>query len=163
MWIGVALSNAPAPLWLSDINFVTWKRLMVIPLVFVAAGLAIQDRKAIRTVVLVRISLLLIDRTCILESMSRSWANFDESKRDVGPLAYGSTDSAFLAQFAMFFGDYAVCQENKNQNIMLRTVSVTLFATMYTFRAGVSRSALQRPCPGPMKDRKLLLVLESSC
>jgi uncharacterized membrane protein YfcA len=25
MWIGVALSNAPAPLWLSDNNFVTWK------------------------------------------------------------------------------------------------------------------------------------------
>ena len=54
------LSNAPAPLWLSDINFVTWKDYMVIPLVFVATGLVVEDRKAIRYVVFITaISLLL--------------------------------------------------------------------------------------------------------
>src|ERR1700744_592620 len=31
MWIGTALGNAPAPLWLSDDNFVMWKDYMVIP------------------------------------------------------------------------------------------------------------------------------------
>jgi len=95
--------------------------------------------------------------------MSRSWANFDESKRDVGPLAYGSNQTAaFLAQFCnVLLGIYAVCQENKNQNIMLRT--------------GVGHAGLQ-PCTrsrargylavlfsvlvlGLLKDRKLLLVL----
>ena len=52
MWIGTALGNAPAPLWLSDLNFVTWKDYMLIPLLFVAASLVIEDRKAIRTIVI---------------------------------------------------------------------------------------------------------------
>src|SRR5438270_4156936 len=43
MWVGTALGFAPAPLWLSDINFLTWKDYMVIPLVFVAAGLVIDN------------------------------------------------------------------------------------------------------------------------
>ena len=163
MWIGVALSNAPAPLWLSDINLVTWKDYMVIPLVFVAAGLAIQDRKAIRTVVLVTaISLLLIDRTCILESMSRSWANFDESKRDVGPLAYGSNQTAaFLAQFAMFFWGFAqFAKKIKIKILCYGLVAITLFATMYTFsRGGYLAVLLSALVLGLLKDRKLLLVL----
>jgi hypothetical protein len=53
MWIGTALGNAPAPVWLSDANFSTWKDYMVIPLVFVAAGLVIEDRKTVRTVILI--------------------------------------------------------------------------------------------------------------
>ena len=44
MWLGTALGNAPAPLWLSDINFVTWKDYMIVPLVFVATGLVVEDR-----------------------------------------------------------------------------------------------------------------------
>ena len=163
MWIGVALANAPAPLWLSDINFVTWKDYMVIPLVFVAAGLTIQDRKAIRTVVLVTaISLLLIDRTCILESMSRSWANFDESKRDVGPLAYGSNQTAaFLAQFAMFFWGFTqFAKKIKIKILCYGLVAITLFATMYTFsRGGYLAVLLSVLVLGLLKDRKLLLVL----
>jgi hypothetical protein len=51
MWLGAALGNAPAPLWLSDINLVTWKDYMVIPLVFVATSLVVEDRKAVRTVI----------------------------------------------------------------------------------------------------------------
>ena len=86
MWIGVALSNAPAPLWLSDVNFVTWKDYMVIPLVFVAASLVVEDRKAIRNIVVITaISLLFIDRSCILESMTRTWTTFDEDKRGRRP------------------------------------------------------------------------------
>ena len=54
LWLGTVLSGAPAPLWLSDINFVTWKDYMLIPLVFVAAGLVIEDRKAIENHCLVR-------------------------------------------------------------------------------------------------------------
>ena len=90
MWFGTIMGNAPAPVWLSDANFTTWKDYLVIPLLLVAAGLVIEDRKAIRTTIIITaVTLVLIDRTCILESLSRSWAAFDESKRDPGPLAYG--------------------------------------------------------------------------
>src|SRR5882762_2413719 len=95
MWIGTALGNAPAPLWLDDVNFVTWKDYMLIPLVFVATGLVVEDRKAVRTVILITaIALLFIDRSCLLESLSRSWTNFDENKRGGGPLGYGSNQTA---------------------------------------------------------------------
>jgi len=163
MWIGVALANAPAPLWLSDINFVTWKDYMVIPLVFVAAGLVIEDRKAIRTVVLITaISLLFIDRSCILESMTRTWTTFDEEKRGGGPLAYGSNQTAaFLAQFAMFFWGFAQFAKQKKIKLFgYLLVAATLFATMYTFSRGGYLAVL---CSvfvlGLLKDRKLLLIL----
>src|SRR5208283_4601243 len=163
MWIGVALSNAPAPLWLSDINFVTWKDYMVIPLVFVAAGLVIEDRKAIRTVVLITaISLLFIDRSCILESMSRTWTTFDEDKRSGGPLAFGSNQTAaFLAQFAMFFWGFTEFLKRKKLKLIgYGLVALTLFATMYTFsRAGYFAVLLSVFVLGILKDRKLLLIL----
>ncbi len=163
MWIGVALANAPAPLWLSDVNFVTWKDYMVIPLVFVAAGLVVEDRKAIRNVVLITaISLLLIDRSCILESMTRTWTTFDEDKRGGGPLAYGSNQTAaFLAQFAMFFWGFT--QYNKVFKYKLLCyglVTATLLATMYTFSRGGYLAVLCSVLVlGLLKDRKLLLIL----
>ena len=163
MWAGTVLSNAPAPLWLSDANFVTWKDYMVIPLVFVAASLVIEDRKAIRTVILISaIALLLIDRSCILESMSRSWTSFDENKRGGGPLAYGSNQTAaFLAQFAMFFWGFA--QFLKRMKLKLFSyglVAATLFATMYTFsRGGYLAVLFSVLILGLLKDRKLLPIL----
>jgi len=163
MWIGVALANAPAPLWLSDVNFVTWKDYMVIPLVFVAAGLVVEDRKAIRYVVLITaISLLFIDRSCILESMTRTWTTFDEDKRGGGPLAYGSNQTAaFLAQFAMFFWGFT--QFNKKLKYTLLCyglVAVTLLATMYTFSRGGYLAVLCSVLVlGLLKDRKLLPIL----
>ena len=112
--LGSRLQMRPLPLWLSDVNFVTWKDYMVIPLVFVAAGLVVEDRKAIRNVVLITaISLLFIDRSCILESITRTWTTFDEDKRGGGPLAYGSNQTAaFLAQFAMFFWGFGQFARN---------------------------------------------------
>jgi O-antigen ligase len=163
MWIGTALSNAPAPLWLSDVNFVTWKDYMVIPLVFVAAGLVVEDRKAVRTVILITaISLLFIDRSCILESMSRSWTNFDENKRGGGPLAYGSNQTAaFLAQFAMFFWGFAQFLKRKKLKLFsYGLVAATLFATMYTFsRGGYLAVLFSVFILGLLKDRKLLPIL----
>jgi O-antigen ligase len=163
MWIGTALGNAPAPLWLTDLNFVTWKDYMLIPLVFVAAGLVIEDRKAVRTVVLITaICLLFIDRSCILESMSRTWTNFDENKRGGGPLAYGSNQTAaFLAQFAMFFWGLALFLKRKKIKLLsYGLVALTLFATMYTFSRGAYIAVLLSVLVlGVVKDRKLLLVL----
>ncbi len=163
MWIGTALGNAPAPLWLSDANFSSWKDYMLIPLIFVAAGLVIEDRKAVRMVVmLTAISLLFIDRSSLLESMSRTWTNFDESKRDGGPLAYGSNQTAaFLAQFGMFF--WGVVQFVKRKKIKLfgyLLVAATMVAAMYTFsRGGYLAVLLSVFVLGLLRDRKLLLVL----
>jgi putative inorganic carbon (hco3(-)) transporter len=163
MWIGTALGNAPAPLWISDANFATWKDYMLIPLVFVAAGLVIEDRKAIRTVIFITaLCLLFIDRSCILESMSRTWTNFDENKRGGGPLAYGSNQTAaFLAQFAMFFWGFAQFVKKKKFKLLsYGLAAITLFATMYTFSRGAYIAVvISVLILGLLKDRKLLLVL----
>src|SRR5260370_2104899 len=163
MWLGTALGNAPAPLWLSDANFVTWKDYMLIPLIFAAASLVIEDRKAVRTVVLVTaISLLLIDRTCILESLSRSWATFDESKRGGGPLVYGSNQTAaYLAEFAIFFWGFGQFLKRKKLKLLnYGLVALTIFATTYTFSRGGYLAVLAGVfLLGVLKDRKLLVVL----
>ena len=163
MWIGTVLSDAPAPIWLGDINFVTWKDYMVIPLVFVAAGLVIDDRKAVRTTVLITaITLLFIDRSCIMESASRTWTTFDENKRDSGPLAYGANQTAaFLSEFAMFFWGFTQYVRQKKFKILgYLLVAVTLYATMYTFsRAGYLSVLFGILVLGVLKNRKLLLLL----
>jgi len=163
LWIGTALGHAPAPLWLNDVNFVTWKDYVLIPLVFVAAGLVVEDRKAIRTVVLITaISLVFIDRSCLLESMSRTWSSFDEDKRGGGPLAYGSNQTAaFLAQFAMFFWGFTQFVKRKKMKLFgYVLVATTIFATMYTFSRGAYLAILFTVLVlGLLKDRKLLLVL----
>jgi O-antigen ligase len=163
MWLGTAIGNAPAPLWLSDANFVTWKDYMLIPLVFVATSLVVEDRKAVRTVIFITaISLLFIDRSCILESTSRGWGSFDENKRDAGPLAYGANQTAaFLAQFAMFYwGLVQFVKAKKYKLLGYALVAITLFATMYTFsRGGYLAVLVSVLVLGILKDRKLLVIL----
>ena len=163
MWLGTALGNAPAPLWLGEDNFVAWKDYMLIPLVFVAAGLVIEDRKAVRTVVIITaITLLFIDRSCLLESMTRTWTNFDENKRGGGPLGYGSNQTAaFLAQFAMFFWGFALFLKRiKLKLISYAIAGLTLFAAMYTFSRGSYVAVLFSVLIlGLVKDRKLLIIL----
>ena len=163
MWFGSAMGASPAPLWLSDLNFVTWKDYMLMPLVFVAAGLVLEDRASIRRLVIVlAVSLALIDRTCILESLSRSWAAFDENKRYPGPLAWGANQTAaFLAQFAMFFWGFGrVIKRKKAKLICYALVAATLFATMYTFsRAAYLAILVCVAVLAFLKDRKLLLFL----
>lgn len=163
MWLGTALGNAPPPLWINDINFATWKDYMLIPLIFVAAGLVIEDRKAVRTVILLTaVSLLFIDRSSLFESMSRSWTNFDESKRSGGPLGYGSNQTAaFLAQFGLFFWGLAQFLKRKKLKLLCYgLVGVTLFTTMYTFSRGAYLAVLFSVFVlGIVKDRKLLLLV----
>jgi putative inorganic carbon (hco3(-)) transporter len=163
MWIGTMAGIAPPPMWLSDINFVTWKDYMLIPMIFLAGGLAIEDRNAVKTVIVITgISLLFIDRACILESMFRSWTNFDESKRDGGPLAFGSNQTAaFLAQSALFFWGFVQFIEKKKLKLLSYSlIGVTLFATMYTFsRAGYLAVLLGVFVLGCLKDKRLLVGL----
>ncbi len=163
MWLGTVLSNAPAPLWLSDINFVTWKDYILIPLIFVAAGLVIEDRKAVRTVVLLTaITVGFIDRSSLLESMTRSWANFNEQKRGAGPLAYGANQTAaYLAQFALFFWGFVQFARRWKVKIAgYALAALTILTATYTFsRAGYLAILFGVFVLGVLKDRKLLLVL----
>jgi O-antigen ligase len=125
--------------------------------------LVVEDRKAIRTVILLTaISLLFIDRSSLLESLSRTWTNFDEDKRGGGPLGYGSNQTAaFLAMFGMFF--WGLAQFIKKKKLRLLSyglVAITLLTTMYTFSRGAYLAFL---CGvfvlGLLRDRKLLLLL----
>jgi putative inorganic carbon (hco3(-)) transporter len=162
MWWGTAMGNGPAPLWIDDVNFFTWKDYMVIPLTFVAASLVVEDRKAVKMVILVSaLTLLLIDRSYLMESLSRSWVNFDEDKRGDGPLVYGPNQTAaFLAQFAMFFWGLAQFLKRKKLKILCYgLVAVTVLADMYTFSRASYLALLA--CVfilGALKDRKLLIV-----
>jgi putative inorganic carbon (hco3(-)) transporter len=163
MWMGTVLSNAPAPLWLSDANFVTWKDYMLIPLLFVAAGLVVEDRKAIRNVVLITgIALFLVDKSSLAESLSRSWASFDENKRNTGPLAFGVNQlAAYLAQFGMFFWGFVQFMKRKKVKLICYgLVALTLITTMYTFSRGAYIALLASAFVlAVLKDRKLLLLL----
>ena len=163
MWLGTALGNAPVPLWLSELNFATWKDYMLIPLIFVAASLVIEDRKAIRmTVILVAFSVFFIDRSSLLESMTRTWTTFDEDKRSGGPLGYGSNQTAaFMAQFLMFFWGFAQFLKRKKLRLLCYgLVALTIAATLYTFSRGAYLAILVSVLIlGLLKDRKLLIVL----
>jgi hypothetical protein len=163
MWLGAALGNAPAPLWLSDLNFGVWKDYMIIPLVFVATSLVVEDRKAVRTVILVTaIALLFIDKSCIMEIGEHSWGTFDESKRDVGPLVFGSNlTAAYLALFAMFFwGVLQFIRAKKYKLLGYGLVAITFYATMYQFsRGGYLAVLVSVLVLGILKDRKLLVIL----
>jgi len=162
MWFGTALGNAPAPIWISDVNFAIWKDYMLIPLVFLATGLVVEDRKAVRTIMLITAcALLFIDRSCLLDSLSHSWGSFDENKRSGGPLGYGSNQTAaFLAQFAMFFwGVGQFVKRIKIKVLLYGLVALTLLATMYTFsRASYIAVVFSVFVLGLLKDRKLLLI-----
>ncbi len=162
MWMGAAITTAPAPLWLSDANFVGWKDYMLMPIIFVSAGMVIEDRKAIRIVImLTAFSVLMIDRSSLMDSLSRTWTTFDEDKRSGGPLAFGSNQTAaFLSQFAMFF--WGFLQFVKRRKLKLAgyfTVAATLLACMYCFsRAAYMAVVACTILLGIVKDRKLIIL-----
>ncbi len=163
MWYGTALGNAPPPLWITDLNFATWKDYMLIPLMFVAAGLVVEDRKAVRTVILITaFSLLFIDRSCLLESMSRTWATFDENKRSGGPLGYRLESDRGISRSVrhVFLGLRAVCKKEESTSCSVMDWSrLTIFATMYTFSRGAYLAIIVSVFVlGVLKDRKLLVV-----
>lgn len=162
LWVGVAMSNAPLPIWIDAINFATWKDYMLIPLIFMAGGLVVEDRKAMRTVILITIfSVLMIDRSFLLEAMTRSWSSFSEDKRSGGPLGYGSNQTAaFFATFAMFFWGLAQFVKRKKARLLLYgLVGITIFADMYTFsRASYVAIVASIFVLGALKDRKLLVI-----
>jgi O-antigen ligase len=103
-----------------------------------------------------------VDRSAILETLSRSWVVFDDSKRDPGPLAWGSNQlAAFLAQFAMFFWGFGrMLKRRKAKLICYGLAAGTIFATMYTFsRAAYLALLVSVAVLALLKDRKLLIAL----
>lgn len=162
MWLGSALTSAPAPVWLSDMNFVTWKDYMLLPLIFVSAAMVLDDRKAIRTAILLTgFALLMIDRSSLMDSLSHSWTNFDENKRSGGPLGYGSNQTAaYLSQFALFFWGFGQYLKRKKAKLISYSLTaVTLLACMYCFsRAAYMAIVVCVIMLGILKDRKLIVV-----
>jgi putative inorganic carbon (hco3(-)) transporter len=163
MWVGAANGISPAPVWTSDANFATWKDYMLVPLVFVATALVAEDRKSIKMIIIfTAITLLIIDRSCILAALSRSWAAFDESKRDRGPLVWGANlSAAYLVQFAMFVWGVLQFVKRKTYKIIgLGAVAASFFALLYTFsRGGYLAALVGILILGILKDRKLLIIL----
>lgn len=162
MWLGVVMSNAPVPLWIDAVNFATWKDFMLIPLIFMAGGLVVEDRKAMRNVILITMfAVLMIDRSFLMEAMTRSWSSFSEDKRSGGPLGYGSNQTAaFFATFGLFFWGLLQFVKNKKHRWLLYGLTgITLFADMYTFsRASYVAIVGATFVLGLIKDRKLLII-----
>lgn len=163
MWLGVALSNAPLPLWVNDVNFALWKDYMLLPLIFLAAGLVVEDRQHIRNLVIVAaVSIFLIDRASLTSSLSHSWGHFDENKRDGGPLGFAGSNglAAFLAQFSLFLWAFVQFTKRKKAKLVLYSlVAATLIATMYAFsRAGYIAVIAGVVVLGILKDRKLIPI-----
>jgi O-antigen ligase len=165
MWYGALVGGVPLPLWITDANFAMWKDYMLLPIVMVAGGLVIEDRKSVRTLLIVALlTILVIDKGAIQNSIgSRTMTHFDESKRDGGPLGYAGSNglAAFLAQFAMFswgFGQYLKTRKYKILCYVL--TGITIFATMYTFsRAAYISLVLITILLGVIKDRKLIPIV----
>ncbi len=162
MWMGSALTAAPAPLWLGQANFDAWKDYMLMPLIFAAAGLTLEDRKSIRIAIMITaFSVVMIDRSSLMESLSHSWTTFNEDKRSGGPLGYGSNQTAaFLAQFALFFWGFSrFLKRKKLVLISYGIISFTLLATMYCFSRGAYLAVIVSVIVlGIVKDRKLLII-----
>jgi putative inorganic carbon (HCO3(-)) transporter len=163
LWIGVFISDAPMPLWLNDANFVAWKDYMVLPLLLLASSMVLEDRKQIRTaIILTAFSLFIVDRSALLESLSHSWAVFDENKRTSGPLEYGPNQlAAFLAQFGLFFWALAASLKRYKVKLVLYALTgLTMVTMLYAFsRAGYVATLVGILVLGLLKDRKLLIVL----
>lgn len=162
MWIGFAMNNEPMPLWLSDANFVAWKDYIVLPLLLLAASMVIETRKELRTVMIVTaVSLFLVDRSALLESLSHSWAVFDENKRTSGPIAYGPNQlAAFLAQFGMFFwGCATVLKRPRTKLLLYGLVALTMMTTLYAFsRAAYVAVLVSTGVLIVLRNRKLIPV-----
>jgi O-antigen ligase len=98
-----------------------------------------------------------------MDSMSRSWGQFDENKRNGGPLDFAGANglAAFLAQSSMFFWGFGqFLQRRKAKLLCYGLVGITLFATMYTFsRAAYITVLVCTLMLGILKDRKLIFVV----
>jgi putative inorganic carbon (HCO3(-)) transporter len=163
MWVGYLMGNAPAPFWLGAVNFLTWKDYMALPLLFLAAGMVVEDRQAVkRIIIILGFSLFLVDRSALLESLTHSWAVFDENKRTAGPIEWGANQlAAFLAQFGMFYWGFGrVIKGKKVKLLCYALVALTIVTTLYTFSRGAYLALLVTVAAlAFLKDRKLLLVL----
>jgi len=163
MWLAFGLGNTPAPLWLSDRNFEVWKDYMVVPMIFVAASMLVEDRKTIRTIIiLTAITVLAIDWVSLHSLAAGASQSFDEGKRSRGPLAAGPNGTAaFLAQSAMFYwGLLQFVKSWKYKLIGYGLVAYSVAAAMFTFsRGGYAALLVSILVLGIVKDRKLLLML----
>jgi len=150
--------NAPPPLWLSDLNFITWKDYMLIPLVFVGGGPGHWRPKSYPTVVILTASLSwFIDRSSLFESMTEDLDKTSMRIADSCSFGLRSTKRRRSCSiWHVLLGVYAFPQRKK-----LKLFGYGIVRSQYLLRCTrffprrICRNPLRRALFSLLKDRKL--------
>ena len=164
LWRGSFYLSAPLPIMPSDPRVAVWKDYMAMPLLFVAAVGAIRTPAQIKLVFLiVCVSILLVDRSALMNVLSHSFEHFDENKRDGGPLGYAGSNglAAFEAQCSCLLLGFAVYEKSRLRKLALYgLIALTLYCLLYAFSRGGYISFLTGLLVlGLLKNRKLIFVV----
>lgn len=164
LWQGAIFLHSDYPLLPSDLRFSVWKDYMAMPLVFVVTMGAIRTRQQVQLVLLlVCLSILVVDRSALMNVLSHSFSHFDEAKRDGGPLGYAGSNglAAFEAQSICFLLGFAAFETRRLRKLAIYAlVALTLYCLLYAFsRGGYIALLAGLLVIGVLKNRKLVLVV----
>lgn len=164
LWQGAVYLHSDYPLLPSDPRFSVWKDYMAMPLVFVATMGAIRTRQQVQLVLLmVCLSILVVDRSALMNVLSHNFSHFDEGKRDGGPLGYAGSNglAAFEAQCSCFLLGFAAFETRRLRKLAIYgLVALTLYCLLYSFsRGGYIALLAGLLVIGILKNRKMVLVV----
>jgi putative inorganic carbon (HCO3(-)) transporter len=164
MWRGAFYLSTPFPIFPTDPRFAVWKDYMAMPLLFVATLGAIRTRSQIKLVFLiVCLSVLMVDRSALLNVLSHNFAHFDEGKRDGGPLGYAGSNglAAFEAQCSCFLLGFVAYEKRRLRKLALYgLIAVTVYCLLYSFSRGGYLAFLSGLLIiGLLKKRRMIIVV----
>ncbi|HET6840965.1 MAG TPA: O-antigen ligase family protein [Candidatus Angelobacter sp.] len=164
LWQGAFYLSSPLPLLLSDPRLAVWRDFMAMPLLFVATTGAIRTQSQIKFAVLVVcLSILIVDRSALMNVLSHSFSHFDENKRDGGPLGYAGSNglAAFEAQCTCLLIGLAAYEKRRLRKIGLYLlIALTSYCLLYAFSRGGYLSLLTGLLVfGIFKDKKVILLV----
>lgn len=110
LWWGAVFTGGELPLWLNSPRLAAYKDYVAMLMLCVVASQVLQTRKHVSILLgCVFVSLLLIDRSALFESLIHDWSHFDEDKRQGGPFGdLGANElGAYLSQFGLFTFGFA--------------------------------------------------------
>ncbi|PYP93180.1 MAG: hypothetical protein DMG65_01530 [Candidatus Angelobacter sp. Gp1-AA117] len=164
LWQGALYLRSDFPLLPTDPRFSVWKDYMAMPLLFVVTMAAIRTRRQVQLVLLlVCFSILVVDRSALMNVLSHNFSHFDEGKRDGGPLGYAGSNglAAFEAQCSCFLLGFAAYEKRRLRKFALYgLVAITLYCLLYSFsRGGYVALLAGLLVIGILKNRKMVLVV----
>jgi len=164
LWRGAFYLSSPFPVLPSDPRLGVWKDFMAMPLLFVATLGAIRKPAQIRLVFLiVCLSVLIVDRSTVMNIRSHNFVHFDENKRDGGPLGYAGSNglAAFEAQCSCFLLGFVVFEKRLWRRLALYAlIALTAYCLLYSFSRGGYLSFLAGLLVlGFLKNRKIIIGL----